>query len=78
MNKKVENALFFGIPGLIVLIIVGLFLFRTPRHISDKKEMAPVYKLVKAGNYREAVLAWQSGWCSEVKLAVNTSGSAVG
>lgn len=57
MNKKVENALFFGIPGLIVLIIVGLFLFRTPRHISDKEEMAPVYKLVKAGNYREAVPA---------------------
>ena len=57
MNKKLENALFFGIPGLVVLVIVGMFLCRTPRHVSDKKEMAPVYELLAKGNYKDAIPA---------------------
>lgn len=55
MNRKVENAIFFGIPGLVVLIIVGMFLCRTPRHVSDREKMAPVYELVDSGKYKEAI-----------------------
>ena len=55
MTRNVENMLFYGIPAFIVLIIVLLFLFRTPRHEAGRKEMAPVYKLVAENNYAKAI-----------------------
>lgn len=53
-NKKLENLLFFGLPGLVVLVIVCLFLFRTPRHVSDRKELAFVYQMLKENRHKEA------------------------
>lgn len=53
-NKKLENLLFFGMPGLVVMVIVCLFLFRTPRHVSDRKELAFVYQMLKENRHKEA------------------------
>lgn len=55
MKEKIENLIFYGIPCLIVLIVVMLFLFRTPRHVAEKREMEGAYKLLKAQKYQEAV-----------------------
>lgn len=55
MNKKLENVIFLGIPSLIVLVIVGMFVFRTPRHVKDMRAMTPVYKLLKEKKYQEAI-----------------------
>ena len=46
-NKKMETFIFYGIPVLVVLVIVCLFIFRTPRHVSDRKELAFVYQMLR-------------------------------
>lgn len=55
MKKRLENIIFFGIPGAIVLIVAVLFVFRTPRHEKDRREMAPVYKLINENKYDQAI-----------------------
>ena len=53
-NKKVENFLFYGIPISVVLLIVCLFIFRTPRHVSDRKKIAFVYQMMQENRHQEA------------------------
>ena len=55
MKKIHENLLFFGIPVLVLLTVLGLFFFRSPKHVKDRKAMQHVYELVNAGKYKEAV-----------------------